>query len=90
MALFSKLFGSKGRDDPAAQPEMHDGFRIFPEPKKDSGGYRIEARIEKEVCGETRVHHLIRADTVQSFDEAVSFSIRKARQVIDEQGDGIF
>jgi len=35
-------------------------------------------------------HHLMRADTLGSIEEAEAFSIRKAKQVIDEQGDAIF
>jgi hypothetical protein len=88
MSLFSRLFGGSGK--PETQPEVYKEFRIFPEPQSDSGGYRLAARIEKEVGGETKVHHLLRADQIQSLDEAEAFSIRKAKQVIDEQGERLF
>lgn len=87
MSLFSRLFGG-GRSEP--DPEIHEGFRIIPEPQPGGGGYRLAARIEKEIGGETRVHHMIRADQVHDRDEAVAFSIRKAKQLIDEQGDALF
>ena len=88
MSLFSKLFGGGGK--PAKEPELYKDFRIFPEPQTTSGGFRIAARIEKDIDGETKTHNLLRADTVQSTEEAEAFSIRKAKQVIDEQGDRIF
>ena len=88
MSLLSRLFGSGAK--PAKEPELYKDFRIFPEPQTTSGGFRIAARIEKEVGGETKIHQLLRADTVQSAEEAAAFSIRKAKQVIDEQGERIF
>ncbi|MBF9058955.1 hypothetical protein HKCCSP123_07130 [Rhodobacterales bacterium HKCCSP123] len=88
MSLFSKLFGGGGK--PAKDPEVYKEFRIFPEPQSASGGYRLAARIEKEVGGETKVHHMIRADQIQDAEEAEAFSIRKAKQLIDEQGERLF
>lgn len=88
MSLFSKLFGGGGGSSkPAPEPEDYKGFRIFPEPASEQGGYRLGARIEKEIDGETRSHTMMRADIIQSLDEAEAFSIRKAKQMIDEQGD---
>lgn len=80
----------KGSKSAAAEPEEYNGFLIFAAPTKDAGGYRISARIEKTVGGDTKTHHLIRADTVSDFDEAVAASVWKAKHVIDQQGDGIF
>lgn len=88
MSLLSKLFGAKSQTKP--EPEEYNGFRITPTPQSGQGGYRLSARIEKEIAGQTKVHHMIRADTLQSRDEAEAYSIRKAKQVIDEQGDAIF
>ena len=89
MSLLSKLFG--GGSGPAkAEPEIHNGFRIFPEPASEGGGYRIGARIEKDVDGETKVHMMIRADTYQSKDTAIEASLTKAKLLIDQQGDAIF
>ena len=58
--------------------------------QKESDGYRLSARIEKDIDGETRVHTLIRADTIASKDDALAATVAKARQVIDEQDDGLF
>jgi hypothetical protein len=86
VSLFSKLFGG-GR--PAQKPVDYKGFQIFPDPIKENGAYRLAARIEKELAGERRSHRLIRADTFQSAEAAGDAAIGKARQVIDEQGDGL-
>jgi hypothetical protein len=88
MSLLSRLFG--GGSGSGKEPELYKDFRIFPEPQQAQGGYRIAARIEKDVDGETGRHDLLRADICQSAEEAERFSIMKAKQVIDEQGEAIF
>jgi hypothetical protein len=91
MPLFSKLFGGgKPKPEPEAEAEVYEGFRIIPMPQSESDGYRLGARIEKEIDGEVKVHHLLRADVIRSLEESQAFSMRKAKQVIDEQGDRIF
>ena len=52
--------------------------------------YQLAGRIEKEIGGELKVHEFVRADRLSSRDEATSFALAKARQIIDEQGDGLF
>lgn len=89
MSLLSKLFGG-GNAKPSTPAEEHNGFRIFPNPTSESGGFRVAARIEKDVNGETKTHAMIRADVCQSMEEATATSLRKAKQVIDEQGEAIF
>jgi hypothetical protein len=91
MSLFSKLFGG-GREESAAEakPVAHAGFRIFVEPISESGGYRVAARIEKTVGDEVLIHQMIRADTINDLDEARRTTLFKAKQLIDQQGDGIF
>ena len=74
--------GARAAAAPAAS-EDHAGFRITPDPEPAPGGSRLAARIEKD----GRSHRMIRADVVADRDEAVAASLRKARQVIDEQGD---
>jgi hypothetical protein len=86
MSIFSKLFGG-GRPEP--EPELYKGFRIYPEPQQAQGGYRIGGRIEKDVDGAVRRHDFVRADTLQSAEEAERYTLVKAKQLIDEQGDAI-
>ncbi|MEO0911715.1 MAG: HlyU family transcriptional regulator [Pseudomonadota bacterium] len=89
MSLLSRLFGG-GQSAPASKPEEYEGFRIYPEPIAEGGKYRLAARIEKEIDGDVKSYQLIRADMLDSRDTAVETAVRKARQVIDEQGDAIF
>ena len=88
MSWLSKLFGGRPKDTapPAAKAEDHKGFVITPAPIPEGGQFRVAARIEKD----GRSHDLVRADTMASLEQATAFSLAKARQVIDEQGDGIF
>ena len=93
MSILSRLFGGgkpNPKPEPEAEAETYEGFRITSAPQAEKEGYRVAARIEKEVGGEVKVHHLVRADTLRSLEEAQAFSLRKAKQVIDEQGERIF
>ena len=90
MSLFSRLFGSKSDAPPEVEPVEHKGFRIYPDPMKEGARWRIAARIEKEVGGETRTHRLIRADVLDDREACAEASLGKARAVIDEQGDRLF
>ena len=87
MSLFKKLFGGAATEETS---ETYKECRIIPTLQKESDGYRLSARIEKDIDGETRVHTLIRADTIASKDDALAATVAKARQVIDEQDDGLF
>ncbi|MGQ0564503.1 MAG: HlyU family transcriptional regulator [Gemmobacter sp.] len=86
MPFWSRLFGSAPAEPAPEKGEEYKGFRITPTPIREGGQFRVSARIEKE----GRRHDLIRADTTGSADEAAAMSLAKARQIIDEQGDGVF
>ena len=88
MSLFRKLFGG-GREKEAPTAE-HEGFHITATPIREGDTYRVCAVIEKDVEGETLRHELVRADTMQGLEAAQEASLRKAKQVIDEQGERIF
>lgn len=88
MNFLKKLFGSKPA--PEIPAEEYKDFRIIPAPMPEGSKYRLSARIEKDVNGEVKVHHVIRADTFDSLDQANEVSLSKARQVIDEQGKTLF
>ncbi len=96
MSWLSRLFGTGGGAGgsdaaPAAETEEYKGFRITPEPIPEGGQFRLAARIEAETeDGETRHHHLIRADMLRDRDEAETAALRKARQMIDQQGMRLF
>jgi hypothetical protein len=88
MSILSRLFG--GKSSPEEKAEVYKDFRIIPDPQAEGGQFRLAARIEKEIGGAVKVHQLIRADLLQSREEAVKAAIGKAQQVIDEQGERLF
>jgi hypothetical protein len=91
MNFLSRLFGkSEPKAAKAPEPILYKDCRIFAQPIKDGGVFRIAARIEKDFGAETKTHNLIRADTRTSLDEAVDASADKAKQAIDQLGDAIF
>ena len=90
MSILSRLFGRGAAPEAEARAEIYKTCRILPQPEPADGGYRVAARIEKDLGGNVRVYHLKRADVLRSLEEAEAFSIRKAKQVIDEQGDALF
>jgi hypothetical protein len=87
MSILSRLFGSGGKPDRA--PEVYKDYRIFPAPQSTQGGFRIGGRIEKDIDGSVRSHDFVRADILQSAEEAERYTILKAQQLIDEQGEAI-
>jgi len=91
--LWARLAGGAtkaGRTEPAAEPVEYKGYRIRPEPYPSKGQYQTAGVIEKAVGEDTKEHRFVRAETHASMDDAVSFSITKAKQIIDEQGDRLF
>lgn len=92
MSLLKRLFGGGGANKAPATAVVveYEGYRITPQPSSEGGQYRIGALIEGEVNGETKTHHLIRADMIRDADEAADASIRKAKQMIDQMGARLF
>jgi hypothetical protein len=85
MSLFSKLFGGGGTA-PEPASETYEGYKITPNPAREGSRFRIGATIEKG----DKTHHLIRADMLETQEDANAASIRKAKQMIDEQGERLF
>ena len=79
MSLLSRLFGGPTPQAPESEPEIYKDFRIFAEPIKEGGGFRVAARIEKETDGRVRSHHMVRADTCDYR--------RRGARGVDEQGE---
>jgi hypothetical protein len=73
-----------------AEPVAYNGFLIQPTPYARGGGYQTCGVITKEVGGETKEHRFVRAETHPSRQAAEAFSIAKAQQLIDEQGERLF
>lgn len=95
MSFWSKLFGGGGSNSedgpqkPVSETE-HEGFKISVTPQKEGGQLRLCGIISKIIDGEEKTHHLIRADLFTSQEDCVDATIRKAKQVIKEQGDSMF
>jgi hypothetical protein len=87
--LWTRLTGG-GMAAANAEPVEYNGYRIRPAPYPSKGQYQTAGIIEKEVAGELKEHRFVRAETHPSRDQAIEFSIAKAKQIIDEQGERIF
>lgn len=92
MSFWKKLFGGGGADavEPAGDPVEHKGFSIRATPFTEGGQFQTCGVISKEIDGEVKEHRFVRADRFASRDDAVDVTLRKARQIIDEQGERIF
>jgi hypothetical protein len=93
MSFWKSLFGggaAPASADKPSEPIEYNGFIIRAAPFKDGGQYQTAGLIEKEVGGVKREHHFIRADRHATYDDAVEFSLSKARQLVDQQGERIF
>lgn len=88
-SLFSGGGGDGGRAA-VADTVDYQGFQIQPAPERRDGGWNTAGIISKTIDGELKENRFIRVDTHSSRDDAISFSIVKAQQIIDEQGDHVF
>jgi hypothetical protein len=89
-AAWSRLAGggaSPGAEIPAVE---YKGYRIRPAPYRTKDQYQTAGTIEKVTPEGMREHRFIRADTYYSREDAIAFTVAKAKQIIDQQGDRIF
>jgi hypothetical protein len=91
LKLLKKLFsGPAGAAAPPSDPMEYEGYSVVATPRQVSGGWSTEGTISKEVDGELRQSRFIRADTCMSREDAVQMAFRKARTIIEEQGERMF
>jgi hypothetical protein len=96
MSFWSALFGRNSaaaetaETAKASEPVKYKGFTIRAAPFKSGGAYQTAGSIARDVDGVRKVLRFIRADTYASYDDAVSFTLNKARQIIDLQGERMF
>ena len=91
MSFFSALFGRGGAAGAKlSDPVEYKGFVIRAAPYKNNGHYQTAGVITREIGGVRKEHRFIRADAYASYDDAVAFTLNKARQIIDLQGERIF
>jgi hypothetical protein len=94
MSFWKSLFGGgssegAGEGKPSA-PVEYNGFIIRAAPYKAEGQYQTAGIVEKDVNGVRKEHKFIRADRHASYDDAVEFSLAKARQIVDQVGERMF
>ena len=90
MKFLRGLGGAKSEDAVKHDAVDYKGFRIVPTPRKAQGGWTTEGVISKDEGEHTRSERFIRADMLMSEDEAVNYSVTKAKKIIDEQGERLF
>jgi hypothetical protein len=96
MSFWKNLFG--GGAAVSAEPvgdkvlgeESYKGFAIKAIEMKAGAELQLAGLIEKEVGGELKSYRYIRAERMASRDDLVALALMKGRQIIDEQGDGIY
>ena len=85
------MAGSDSEKPPVADPPTeYSGFSIAPCPRQEGGGWSTEATISKEIDGEIKTHHFIRADKTGDREGAVTLTLNKCRMTIDQVGDDLF
>lgn len=89
--LFGGGSGSDGGGGSKAEPaEVYGECMIQAAPQSAGGSWRVAGMITKEVDGEVLERPFVRADTFTGQDEAKSFSLVKAKQIIDQNGKSLF
>jgi hypothetical protein len=92
-SAWSRLFGGQGEGgsrEPAGPPVEYRGYRIRPAPYRTSGKYQTAGIIEQDGPEGVKEHRFVRAETHESREDAIAFSIAKGKQIIDERGDRVF
>jgi len=92
MSFLRALFGrpGSGQTEKVSEPVEYKGFVIQAAPYKSEGQYQTAGIIEREVGGERKEHRFIRADAFATYEDAVNFTLGKARQIVDLQGERMF
>lgn len=76
--------------EPAIASVEYKGYCIRPTPYRTNDQYQTAGSIEKDTPEGAKEHRFVRADTHRSRDDAIAFTVAKAKQIIDQQGDRIF
>jgi hypothetical protein len=94
MSFWSALFGGSSKSAKTAakvsDPVEYKGYVIFAAPYKNNGHYQTAGTIARELGGVRKEHRFIRADAYASYEDAVNFTLNKARQIVDLQGERMF
>ncbi|HEV8679706.1 MAG TPA: HlyU family transcriptional regulator [Stellaceae bacterium] len=87
--LWARMFGGDAGEVEGEAIE-YEGYRVRPTPYRRGSEFQTCGVIEKEIGGEVKQHRFVRAEMHPSREAAIEFSLAKARQIIDEQGERMF
>ena len=94
MSFLSALFGGGhrggGAGENAPEPVEYKGFVIRAAPFRHEGQYQTAGSIERELAGALKEHRFVRADAFATYEDAVTFTLGNAPQMIDLQGERMF
>lgn len=95
MSFLKKLFGggassAEPQGDKVLGEESYKDYLIKAIEMKAGSELQLAGIIEKSIDGELKTYRFVRADRMGSRDDLVALALSKGRQIIDEQGDGIF
>lgn len=87
---FKSLFTPTTSKEPKVQfEEEHQGYLISVAPQRTNGQYRIAATICRTDNPE-RKYEMVRADVFPDLETANDQTLRKAKLVIEQLGNGMF
>ncbi len=95
--FLSKLLGAGGSGGKAGAAPQEDapidykGYTIVAAPRQEGGAWVVAGTIRKPGAdGEAQEYEFIRADSYPAREPAAEFTVMKAKQMIDNEGDMIF
>ena len=91
--VLSFLGGKSEGAAPASGAESRETYQdvtLVAKPMRDGNQFRIAGHIEKRDGDRVMLRHFIRADVFSGEKEAVEFTFRKARQIVDQHGATLF
>ena len=88
--FFSRLFGGGSKVEssvPEKPDETYKDVEIRALPQADGGQWRVRGQLTKIIDGASVTRSFMRADVMNSKEEAAVASIGKAKLIIDQNGD---
>ncbi len=94
MSFWKKMLGFREKAPPS-EPKLlgeddYKDYIISAIEMKSGAEFQIYGTIEKEIDGKLRIQKFIRSDRLSSIEDVRKFTLKKGRQIIDEQGDDLF
>lgn len=90
LSMFSGGDKAPAKAAPEAEPQLYADCRIFASPMREGSQFRLAGRIEKDIDGVTLTRSFVRADVFTTMEDAVEYTVRKAQQIIDQNGASLF